>query len=148
MAGWTDVVMALSLAVVAVAMVIFVIAQVRYLMELQGMAGRFEKLLDTLDRDARPALVSLRTAAEEGGRVLTLVRSEAEAITATSRDLRERIEGAADRLGERFTEFESLADLLQDEVEDTVLDVAAALRTTRRSAGILRTMKRAFLKGR
>ena len=32
------------------------------------------------------------------------------------------------------------------QVEDTALDVAAALRTTRRGAGVLSAMKRAFLR--
>ena len=148
MNGWPAIVMAVSLSVIALSAVLFVYAQVQYLRELQRMAGKLDGLFTTLDRDARPALTSLRSAAEEGGRVVTLVRAEVEALTDTAKGLRARVEGAADRLGERFDELESLADLLQDEVEDTVLDVAAALRTTRRGSGILRTMKRAFLRGR
>ena len=148
MVGWTAVVVALALSVIAIVAVIFLVAQIQYLKELQRLAARFEALLTTLDRDARPALNSLRSTAEEGNRLVTLVRAEAEALADTTRGLRSRVEGAADRLGERFAEFETLADLLQDEVEETVLDVAAALRTTRRGAGILGTMKRAFFKAR
>ena len=147
MNGWPAVVVALSLVILALVAVLQVVAQVRLFVVLGSLAKQVERVVDTLDRDARPALNSLRSAAEEGGRVATLVRAEAEALTDTTRGLRKRLEGTADRLGERFTDFETLADLLQDEIEDTVLDVAAALRTTRRGTGILRTMKRAF-KGR
>lgn len=147
MNGWPAVVVALSLVILAVVAVLQVAAQVRLFVVLGSLAKQVERVVETLDRDARPALNSLRSAAEEGGRVATLVRAEVEALTDTTQGLRNRLEGAADRLGERFTDFETLADLLQDEIEDTVLDVAAALRTTRRGTGILRTMKRAF-KGR
>lgn len=148
MVGWPFVVMAISLSIMALAAVIYVVAQVRYFRELQTFAAQLQRLMETLDRDARPALTSLRTAAEEGGRVATLVRAEVESLADTTRGLQARVEGAADRLSERFEEFESLADVLQDEIEDTVLDVAATLRATRRGSGLLRTLKRAFFKGR
>lgn len=148
MTGWPAVVMAISLSILALAGVVHVFAYIRYLSELQSLSRRFDDILNTLDRDARPALQSLRTAAEDGGRVFTLVRKEAEAFSDGARSLREGVQDVAERLEERFREFETLADLLQDELEDTALDVAAALRTTRRGTGLFRKMKRAFLKGR
>jgi hypothetical protein len=42
-------------------------------------------------------------------------------------------------------EFEMLLDVLHEEVEETVLDVAALLRTTRRGSGVARALKRVVL---
>ena len=44
-----------------------------------------------------------------------------------------------------FNQFDALIDVLQYEVEETALDIAAAMRTTRRGTTVLRAMKRAFL---
>ena len=63
----------------------------------------------------------------------------------TSRDIRTRVGNAADAAESRLLDLEALLDVVQEEVEETVLDVAAALRTTRRGSTILRSMKRIFL---
>ena len=49
---------------------------------------------------------------------------------------------------ERLQDVGTLLDILHEEVEDTVLDVAAALRTTRRGVSVFGAMKRALLKRR
>jgi hypothetical protein len=146
--GWAEVVTALSTAILALAVVIYVVAHVLILRRLGSLSGGVRRLLETLDRDARPALESVRRTADEVSRVAILARSEAEAIAGTSKQIRKRVGRTAKAAEDRFIEFETLLDLLQDEVEDTVLDVAAALKTTRRGAGIFRTMKRTLLRRR
>ena len=64
----------------------------------------------------------------------------------TSRDLRARLQRAADAAEGRLGDLEALLDVLYEEVEETALDVASALRTTRRGASVLSAMKRAFLR--
>lgn len=145
MTSWTAL-MAISTTVIAVVVVVFVIALVMMLGRMQALATRMTALLETLDRDGRPALLAAQGAAEDARKVATLLRERVEAFGATTESVRERVERAAAVAEDRFVEFENLFDLLYDEVEDTVLDVAAALRTTRRSASVFRGMKRAFLK--
>jgi len=144
--GWMGVVMALSLAVIAGTLIIHVAVTVHTLRRMDRMADSLTRVLEALDRDARPALVSARTAADEAGRMAALLRKELEGITGTSESVRGRIERTAASLEDRFLEFETLLDVLQDEVEETVLDVAAALRTTRRGAGVIKAVKRAILR--
>jgi len=86
--------------------------------------------------------------ANDATRVVGSVRDEVEQIVATSRDLRTRVSGAAGALEERVRDLEAVLDVLQEEVEETALDVAAALRATRRGASLLRGLKRVFLRGR
>jgi len=76
------------------------------------------------------------------------VREEVDQLVATSRDLRGRVSDAAGALDDRVRDLEAVLDVLQEEVEETALDVAAALRATRRGASLLRGLKRVFLRGR
>jgi hypothetical protein len=64
----------------------------------------------------------------------------------SSKDLRARIRRATNAAEVRLSDLETLLDIVYEEVEDTALDVAAALRTTRRGAGVFAAMKRAFLR--
>ena len=148
MTGWAATVTTISTAFIAIAVVILTVAIVTALRRMETLSNNMERLLETLDRDARPALEAVRRTADEASRVAILVRDEAEGVAGSAKKLRGRVDRTAGALEERFIEFETLLDLLQEEVEDTVLDVAAALRTTRRGSGIVRTMKRAFKKKR
>jgi hypothetical protein len=48
-------------------------------------------------------------------------------------------------LEERFSDLETLLEILQDEVEETVLDLTAVMRTTRRGTGLLQAARRLIL---
>ena len=65
-------------------------------------------------------------------------------LAKTSRRVRLRVERTAEAVEDRVIELETLLDIVQTEVEDTVLDVAAVLRSTRRGAGILRSLRKAI----
>jgi hypothetical protein len=139
------VVTAVSGSVIAIALVGLIAALLLVLRRLMALSDRVERLVTTVDRDARPALESVRRTADEASKVAGVVRAEAEAYAGTSRQIRGRVERFADSLEERILEFETLLDVLQEELEATVLDVAAVLRTTRRGSGVLRAVKRAVL---
>jgi len=142
--GWTEVLTAISTTIIALAVVAFSVAVIALTRRLTDLSRNVERLLDTMDRDARPALEAVRRTADEASRVAILVRDEAEGIVGTSKTVRGRIERTAASLEDRFIELETLVGLLQNEVEETVLDVAAALRMTRRGSGLLRRIKRAL----
>lgn len=143
--GWTDIVSAVSLAVIAVMLVICGVAWLRWLRELQRFEDQVERLVTALDYDARPALQSARKLADDAGAVVARVRSEVDGFADSAKDVRERLGKATKAVEERVRDMETVVDLVQFEVEETALDIAAALRTTRRSTQVLRAMKRAFL---
>ena len=90
-------------------------------------------------------LETAKSIVSEAGQVAVRLRTEVDGIVETSQDVRERVLNAAEAAEDRLIDIEALLDVLQDEVEDTALDVAAALRTTRRGTAIFGAMKRAFL---
>jgi uncharacterized protein YoxC len=140
--SWPIVVIALSSAVVAVAVLVVLVGLLGTLRQFARLSGRLETLMDGVDRDARPALDSVRRTADDASRMMQSVRDEVVALSGTSKDVRTRVERTAASLEERFMEFDTLLDVLQDELEDTVLDVAALLRTTRRGTGLMRGLRR------
>jgi methyl-accepting chemotaxis protein len=142
--GWPLVVIAIATSVMAVSVLVILIGMLGMLRQLGQMSERMTRLLESVDRDARPTLDAVRRTAEETSRVAQTVRDEVVALRGTSQDVRERVERTAASLEERFIEFDTLLDVLHDEVEDTVLDVAAMLRTARRGTGLLRGIRRTF----
>ena len=129
---------AISVAVLAAMSLVLVTAAALWLRRL----GR------VLDRDGQPLLQAARSVAEDAGTIVRQLRGEVEQIVATSRDVRLKVSGAAGSLDERARDLEAVLDVLQDEVEETALDVAVALRATRRGTSVMRAIKRAFVRGR
>ncbi|MDH3457989.1 MAG: hypothetical protein OER90_14215 [Gemmatimonadota bacterium] len=147
--GWPEVVTAISTAIIAIVVLAMGITFVWSLRQMRGMRAVIERAANILDFEARPALQSAKTLVDDAGKVVTSFRAEAESIAGSTRDVRERLEHLVDRTEERLQDLDSLIDVVQYEVEETALDIAAALRTTRRGTTVVRAMKRAFLgKGR
>jgi len=143
---WTQVVIAISTAVIAVLLALPALASFFLLRETQRAVALLERAAETLQKEIVPSLESVRGLVQQATQVAGTVRGEIEGVVDTSRDLRRRVTRAADAAEVRLSDLEALLDVVYEEVEDTALDVASALRTTRRGAGVLSAMKRAFLK--
>jgi methyl-accepting chemotaxis protein len=123
----------------------FTIAALFLMRELRRAMERLGDVSRMLEQDGRPALLSVRSAAEEASRVAASVRREVDEVVDASKRIRTQVGDAANRVADRVRDLEVVLDILQEEVEDTALDVAAALRATRRGAGVFRSLKRAIL---
>ena len=145
--GW-EALTAVSVAVLALMSLLLTIALLLWLRDLGRLRDRLDAFMQVLERDGPPLLSAARSVASDATRVVGSVRDEVDQIVAISRDLRQRVSGAAGALEERVRDLEAVLDVLQEEVEETALDVAAALRATRRGASLLRGLKRVFLRGR
>jgi len=140
--GWAETVTAISTAIIALAVIATGVAVMFTLKQFRSLqAGTIE----LLERDARPTLDSARRLIDDAQHVVGSVRTEADGIVHSSKDVRKRVEALMERTEERLKDLDALIDVVQYEVEETALDVAAALRTTRRGASVFRTMKRAFV---
>ena len=138
---WAPIVTAIAtatIAIVAVGFAAFGLPMVR-------QAARVSAALEQLLLGTKPLLETAKSIVSEAGQVAVRLRTEVDGIVETSQDVRERVLNAAEAAEDRLIDIEALLDVLQDEVEDTALDVAAALRTTRRGTAIFGAMKRAFL---
>jgi len=142
--GWAEAVTAISAAIIAISLVIGGFFTTMLLIELRKLLIQLNAITKTLDEDGKPALVSLRSVVDDASDVVATVKSEVEGLAETSKDIRKRAERAAASIDDRLHDIEALVDVVQEEVEETALDVAAAVRTTRRGGKLFRRMKRAL----
>ena len=69
-------------------------------------------------------------------------------LAETSRRVRRKVVRGIDRVEERLADLETLYDVVHDEVEDTALDVAAALRSARQGNGMIGRVRRLLVPSR
>ena len=131
---WVGIVMALSLAIIALS-ALAVAASI--VLTALGMKAAFQTLRDL----AGPAL-------DDARQLIRSIRTEVDAVAATSRDLRGRVVKAADAAEARLVEVNALLGGLQGSVTSTVGDVAATIRILLRSISILDWGRKRIKRGR
>jgi uncharacterized protein YlxW (UPF0749 family) len=123
---WVGVVTAVSLAIIALAALAVATAVASTAL---GMRAALRALRDL----AGPAL-------DDARQLVATIRTEVEALAATSSDLRERIVRAADAVEARLALVNALLGGVQGSVQSTALGIAATIR------GLLRGLKMRRLK--
>ncbi len=78
----------------------------------------------------------------EARAVTTRVRSEIDGFAELSAEARGKLRGAIDAVDGRLQDLDALVEVLQEEAEETALDVAAFVRTARHAGGVLGTARR------
>ncbi|MFI5281014.1 MAG: hypothetical protein ACHQU1_10985 [Gemmatimonadales bacterium] len=70
------------------------------------------------------------------------LKGELEGFADLSADARQRLKGAIDTVDGRLKDLDALVEVVQEEAEETALDVASFIRTVRRTGGILGAARR------
>ena len=117
--GWVGPTIAISLALIALACVVLFVGLALAALAFRRAFKSASKSLDELQ-----ALV---------GRV----REEGDAYLVTSRRFRRRLDHGIERVSERAADLDALYGVVHEEVEETALRFASALRTARMSTGII-----------
>ena len=134
MPTWVGVVTALSLAIIALSALSVAAAIVGVALGMRAADRALQQL-------AGPALDDVR-------QVIATVRTEVEAVTATSRDVRGRILKAADAAEARLVQVNALLGGVQGSVQATVIDLAATVRMLLRSISLLDWGRERLKRGR
>src|SRR5216110_2076411 len=116
---WVGVVSAISLAIIALAALV------------SAAALGVRAAVHALKSFAGPAIADVR-------QLIGSIKNETDALVGASRDVRQRIIRAADAAEERLTDLDSLAAVMQEELEETALDAAATMRDVRRGLSVWR----------
>ena len=130
---WVGVVSAISLAIIAVAALVAAVG-------ISAAALGVRAAVKALRGFAGPAIADVR-------QLIGSIKTEADALVGTSRDVRHRIVRAVDAAEERLTDLDALAEVMQQEIEETALDAAATMRNVRRGLSVWR-WSRKLLKGK
>jgi uncharacterized protein YoxC len=99
---------------------------------------KVDEALTTIGRDARPVLDRARAIGENLNFIVMSVRKEVDRVSETVSLANDRLEDALAAAEERVQELGALIDVVQGEVEDTVLTATSALRGIRTGAKLLR----------
>jgi methyl-accepting chemotaxis protein len=121
---WAAVVGALSLAVIAVAALASGVA-------VLAAAFGVRSFLQAIRHSAEPVVQDVR-------QLIGTIRSEADGLAETSRDMRQRIVHAADAAEARLAELGDTLGEAEREIGETAKDVAATARTVRRGVSVWR----------
>jgi hypothetical protein len=121
--AWVPATIAISLLVIAVSFLVMggVALAVGIGLKRQTRAARAQ--LAAFTADARAATARLKT--------------ELEGFADLSAEARIKLKGAITSVDGRLKDLDALVEVLQEEAEETALDVAAFVRTLRRSSAIL-----------
>jgi hypothetical protein len=130
---WVGVVSAISLAIIAVAALVAAAA-------MTAAALGVRAALKALKGFAGPAIADVR-------QLIGAIKIEADALVGTSREVRHRIIRAVDAADERLTSLDALAEVMQEELEETAVDAAATMRDVRRGLSVWK-FGRKLLKGK
>ena len=146
--AWVGPTMAISLAVIALSVLGMALVVGNAVLRLSAQRKKLAALVESLQEDAQQALTAARRLTEQAQDLMVLVRHEAGAFAETSRRVRRTVVRGIDRVEERLADLETLYDVVHDEVEDTALDVAAALRSARQGNGMIGRVRRLLVPSR
>jgi uncharacterized protein YoxC len=145
---WVGPTVAISLAVLALSFLGMGIAVAVAALKLARQAAKVGTLVDGLQDDIARTLKGVRNLSEQAQDVMVVVRHEAGAFAQTSRRLRRKMVRGADQIEAKLQDLETLYDVVHDEVESTALDVAATLRSVRKSTGMIGRVRRILVPSR
>ena len=145
---WVGPTVAISLAIIALSFVGMGIAVAIAAFRVATQVKKVGAMVDGLQDDIAHTLKGVRNLTEQAQDVMVLVRHETGAFAQTARRLRRKVVRGVDRIETKLQDLETLYDVIHDEVENTALDVAAALRTVRRGNGMLGRVRRILVPSR
>ncbi len=125
---WVAPTIALSLAVIAASFLVMGGVALFIGLGLKRQSAALRAQLSAFTSDARA--------------VTTRLKGELEGFADLSADARQRLSGAIDTVDGRLRDLDALVEVIQEEAEDTALDVASFVRTVRRTGGIIGAARR------
>lgn len=141
MPGWVGPIVALSLLVIALAFVVMAAAAAMAAREAAREMRQLARAMESLRTDLTPALTAVQAVSAQGQRLAGVLGGEAEELARASRALREGLHA-------RIANLEAIYDVLEEEIEETALDVATTLRTLRTGASWYGRLRRLLGGGR
>jgi len=132
--AWVAPTIAISLGLIAASLVAMIAVAVAIALGIRRKSRALTAQVAALTADAKA--------------VSTRLRTEIESYADLSTDARAKLRGAMDTVETRLRDLDALAEVLQEEVEETALSVATLLRTVRRSGKVLGAARRAIRRRR
>jgi hypothetical protein len=145
MPTWVGPTVAISLLVIALCVLGMVLGAIIALREGIERGESLAREVGELRRELAPALQALGRLGKEGAEIADLAKEEVREMVYSARRLRKDVEKGITRTRRRLADFEAVVDVVQDEFEETALDVTSALHTVRTGGGMLGQLRRLII---
>ena len=146
-AAWVGPTMAISLVLIALAFVVIAAVAAIVGREAAQALDTLSKEVGELREELAPTLQSVRAMSEEAQGLASRLNVEANEVIRTSSEIRHDVRRGVDRVRERLEDLDALAEVMQEELEETALDVASKVRSIRTGAGVIGRIRRLLGRG-
>jgi len=137
-AGWIGPTMAISLVIIAAAFGLIALAIARVAGAMLEESRKLHGAIESLRSELSPALKGVQVMTDETHRIAGMIGSEAEELVRSSQALRQGVQ-------ERIRNLEAIYEVLEEEIEETAIDVAVTLRTFRSGRNWFSRIRRLLL---
>ena len=145
--SWIGPTVAIALVVIALSFVGMALALVAVGKNTVELLQGLQKEVGELREELAPAIRSVQGLAEEGQGLANKVQQEIQDVVRTSQRVRHEVERGVAVAKRRLTDLDALAEVVQDEIEDTALDVTAKLMAVRHGLGVVGRLRRRLAGG-
>lgn len=142
MPGWVGPVAAISLLIIAFSYVAILLALGSVARRLADQANSISGELAEFRKELAPTLKYLGDLGREGADLADLAKAEVREVIDLSRRLRGDLDYGVRRTKRRLADLDALAEVIQEEVEETALTLGTVLHTVRTGSGLLGQVKR------
>lgn len=145
MPGWIGPTIALSSLVLAICAVGVAITLLLAIREAAERSTSLARELAELRSELTPTLKALARLGDDGADIAEMAKHEVAELVHTSHQFRKDLARGIRRAQKRLADFEAVVEVVQEEVEETALDVTTMLQTARTGAGMLGQLRRLVL---
>jgi len=142
MPGWVGPAVAISLMLIAAAYVVIgfvVLFAAKEAVEHSKILGRE---VASLRADLAPTLDAVRRLGEKGVAVADMAENEVKEIVTAARQIRTDVQRGVERAKGRLADFEATVEVVQEEIDATVVEIGTALETARAGVGMIGQLRR------
>ena len=142
MAAWVGITIAMSLVIIAMCLVGVAVTALMSLKEIRQISESLTVELEGLRRELAESLSLVKRLGEQGQDVIELARDEVQRFIKLSTGIRGDIESGSRRVKRRLADLDAVVEVVQEEVEDTVIDFGATLRDARDGGTVIAQLSR------
>lgn len=140
--AWAETATAAGTVLLAIMGLGLAVAGIFVLRAVNRALRSLERAIERLAPQTEPLLESVRRVADDAADVSRRVRQNADQVNDTLEELNGRLRSAIQSAEERVRHFGAVLDAVQAEVEEVLLDAAAAARGLHAAAATLRAPRR------
>ncbi len=141
MAGWVGPTIAIALVVMAIATAALTIIVYAVVNEARERSDSLAREVKQLRADIAPTLAAVQRFGEEGLDVAKLAKDEARQIIDTTRRIRYDVERGVKHARRRLADFDAVVEVVQEEVEETALQLTTTLHNVRTGRGMVEQLR-------